>query len=284
MIYCDIIGLNWYYLVNEIQNPSLTNYFWWLVGLSLLVLSIEIISPWRKNQKIIRNGFWLDLFYVFFNFFLFSLIGYNAVSNIVVELFNDVLGLIGIENLVAFQVQNFPIWSQFLIMFLLADFIQWNIHIQLHKQPWLWKFHKVHHSVKEMGFAAQFRFHFMETVIYKGVQYIPLALIGFGIQEFFVVYTFGFFVGHLNHANVGWDYGPLRYIFNNPKMHIWHHSKALPENHPHGMNFGLSLSVWDYIFGTAHVPEDGKHIELGFEKDEEYPQDFWNQLKEPFKE
>jgi sterol desaturase/sphingolipid hydroxylase (fatty acid hydroxylase superfamily) len=154
MIYCDIKCLNWYYLVNEIQNPSLTNYFWWLVGLSLLVLSIEIISPWRKNQKIIRNGFWLDLFYVFFNFFLFSLIGYNAVSNIVVELFNDVLGLIGIENLVAFQVQNFPIWSQFLIMFLLADFIQWNIHIQLHKQPWLWKFHKVHQSVKEMGFAA----------------------------------------------------------------------------------------------------------------------------------
>jgi sterol desaturase/sphingolipid hydroxylase (fatty acid hydroxylase superfamily) len=245
---------------------------------------MEIIIPWRKNQKIIRKGFWLDLFYVFFNFFIFSLIGYNAVSNIVVELFNDALGIIGIENLVAFQIQNFPIWSQFLIMFLLADFIQWNIHIQLHKQPWLWKFHKVHHSVKEMGFAAQFRFHFMETIIYKGVQYIPLAMIGFGIQEFFIVHMFGVFVGHLNHANVGWDYGPLRYVFNNPKMHIWHHAKALPEDHPYGMNFGLSLSVWDYIFGTAHVPKDGKNIELGFENDEEYPQDFWNQLKKPFKE
>jgi sterol desaturase/sphingolipid hydroxylase (fatty acid hydroxylase superfamily) len=50
------------------------------------------------------------------------------------------------------------------------------------------------------------------------------------------------------------------------------------------MNFGLTLSLWDYIFGTAHIPEDGKNIELGFEDDEDYPQDFWNQLKEPFKE
>lgn len=274
----------YHYLVNEIQNPSLTNYFWWLIGLSFLVLAMEVIIPWRKNQKIVRKGFWLDVFYIFFNFFIFSLIGYNAVSNVFVELFNDFLNLFGIENLVAFQVQDFPIWSQFLIMFLIADFIQWNVHIQLHKRPWLWKFHKVHHSVKEMSFAAQFRFHFMETIVYKVVQYVPLAMIGFGIQEFFIVHMFGVFIGHLNHANVGWDYGPLKYILNNPKMHIWHHAKALPEDRPYGMNFGLSLSLWDYIFGTAHVPEDGKNIELGFENDEHYPQDFWNQLKKPFKE
>ncbi|MBZ9779235.1 sterol desaturase family protein [Psychroflexus sp. CAK8W] len=272
------------YLINEIQNPSLTNYFWWLIGLSFLVLAMEIIIPWRKDQKIIRKGFWLDVFYVFFNFFIFSLIGYNAVSNVFVELFNDFLGLFGIDNLVAFHIQNFPIWSQFLIMFLVADFIQWNVHIQLHKRSWLWKFHKVHHSVKEMGFAAQFRFHFMETIVYKVVQYVPLAMIGFGIQEFFIVHMFGVLIGHLNHANVGWDYGPFKYILNNPKMHIWHHSKALPEERPYGMNFGLTLSLWDYLFGTAHIPEDGKNIELGFDSDEDYPQDFWNQLKRPFKE
>jgi sterol desaturase/sphingolipid hydroxylase (fatty acid hydroxylase superfamily) len=270
--------------MNEIQNPSLTNYFWWLIGLSFLVLAMEIIIPWRKDQKIIRKGFWLDVFYVFFNFFIFSLIGYNAISNVFVEMFNDFLGLFGVDNLVAFHIQNFPIWSQFLIMFLVADFIQWNVHIQLHKRSWLWKFHKVHHSVKEMGFAAQFRFHFMETIVYKVVQYVPLAMIGFGIQEFFIVHMFSVLVGHLNHANVGWDYGPFKYILNNPKMHIWHHSKVLPEKRPYGMNFGLTLSLWDYMFGTAHIPNDGKNIELGFDNDENYPQDFWNQLKRPFKE
>jgi len=271
------------YLVQEITDPSWTNYFYWLLGLSLLVWAIEILVPWRKNQKVFRKGFWLDSFYILFNFFLFSLIGYNALSNVGVELFNDFLGLFGVNNIIAFEVQNFPVWSQLLIMFIIADFIQWNVHRQLHRQPWLWEFHKVHHSVKEMGFAAQFRFHFMETIVYKTVQYIPLAMIGFGIQQFFVVHMFGVLVGHLNHANVGWNYGIFGYVFNNPKMHIWHHSKELPADHPQGMNFGLSLSIWDYLFGTAYIPKDGQDIELGFDGDENFPEDFKTQLLFPFK-
>jgi len=271
------------YLITEITNPSWTNYLYWLLAVSILVWSLEIILPWREKQKIFRKGFWLDSFYILFNFFLFSLIGYNALSNVGVELFNDFLGLFGIENIVAFKVQDFPIWAQLLIMFVIADFVQWNVHRQLHKRAWLWEFHKVHHSVKEMGFAAQFRFHFMETIIYKTVQYIPLAMIGFGIQQFFIVHMFAVFVGHLNHANVGWNYGWLGYIFNNPRMHIWHHSKELPKDHSFGMNFGLSLSIWDYLFGTAYIPKSGKNIIIGFNGDEDFPEDFGNQMLFPFK-
>ena len=271
------------YLLQEISNPSWTNYFYWVLGLSLLVWVLEIFIPWRKNQKIFRKDFWLDTFYILFNFFLFSLIGYNAISNVGVELFNDFLQIFGFENIVALEVQTLPVWAQLIVMMVIADFIQWNVHRQLHLQPWLWEFHKVHHSVKEMGFAAQFRFHFMETIIYKTVQYIPLAMIWFGIKEFFVVHMFTVFVGHLNHANVGWNYGIFGYIFNNPQMHIWHHSKALPEDRPAGMNFGLTLSIWDYLFGTAYIPENGKDIELGFEGDEDFPEDFKNQLFFPFR-
>ena len=251
--------------------------------MSLLVWVVEIILPWRKDQKIFRQDFFLDSFYIFFNFFLFSLVGYNAISNVGVELFNDFLELFGVENIVAFEVQDWPVWAQLITMFILADFIQWNIHRQLHKNPILWEFHKVHHSVKEMGFGAQFRFHFMETIIYKTVQYIPLAMIGFGIQEFIVVHMLGVFIGHLNHANVGWDYGYLGFIFNNPKMHIWHHSRELPPNHSHGVNYGLSISLWDYLFGTAYVPKDGKDIPIGFEGDEDFPTDFKNQVLFPFR-
>ncbi|QSS97435.1 sterol desaturase family protein [Psychroflexus sp. ALD_RP9] len=272
------------YLVTEISNPHSTNYFYWLLALSVLVLLFEILLPWRKGQKVLRKGFWLDVFYIFFNFFLFSLIGYNALSNIGVNLFNDVLGWFGITNIVAIELQSMPVWSQLLIMFVVADFIQWFVHVQLHKQPWLWKFHKVHHSVQEMGFAAHFRFHFMETIIYKSVQYIPLAMIGFGIEQFFVVHMFSVFIGHLNHANLPWNYGWLGYIFNNPKMHIWHHAKDLPKSHSFGMNFGISLSIWDYLFKTAYIPKEGKNIKLGFEKVEDYPQDFFGQLTQPFKE
>lgn len=272
----------WAYLRSEMffaydYKPWYENYLYWLILLSLIVWGLELILPWRKGQKPFRRDFWLDGFYMFFNFFLLSLIGYNAVSNVAVELFNDLLGLFGITNLVALEVYSWPTWAQFGLMFIVADFIQWNVHRLLHAVPWLWEFHKVHHSVKEMGFAAHLRFHWMETVVYKSIQYIPLAMIGFGLDDFFILHMFTVLIGHLNHANINLDYGPLRYILNNPRMHIWHHVKALPEGRPNGINFGITLSLWDYIFGTALIPSDGRDIELGFDGDEQFPQDFVGQ-------
>jgi len=230
---------------------------------------------------VFRKDFWLDGFYMFFNFFLFSLIGYNALSYVAVEAFNALLGWFGVTNLVMIEVQSWPFWSQLLLMFLVADFIQWNVHRMLHRVPWMWEFHKLHHSVKEMGFAAHLRFHWMETIFYKSAQYIPLAMIGFGIQEFFIIHAFAILVGHLNHANLGWSYGWLGYVFNNPKMHIWHHARELPEGHKFGVNFGISLSLWDYLFGTAYIPSTGRDIELGFEEDQEFPRSFFTQIVYP---
>ncbi|MFT5336583.1 MAG: sterol desaturase/sphingolipid hydroxylase (fatty acid hydroxylase superfamily) [Luteibaculaceae bacterium] len=271
------------YLLGEILNPNWHNYFYWLIGLSLLSWGLEMAFPWRKNQSIFRKDFWKDAFYMFFNFFLFSLLIYNGLSNVFVHLFSDGLGFLGIENLVAIQIQSWPVLAQFLLLFVLADFIQWNVHRTLHRVPWMWEFHKVHHSVKEMGFAAHLRFHWMETVFYKAAQYIPLSMIGFGISDFFILHIFTVFVGHLNHANVPWDYGFLKRILNNPKMHIWHHSKDLPASHSQGMNFGITLSIWDYLFKTAYLPNSGRDIELGFHGDEHFPNELGEQLIHPIK-
>lgn len=218
---------------------------------------------------------------MFFNFFLFSLVGYNALSNIGVQAFNDFLSLFGITNIVALNVATWPKWTQLLTMFIIADFIQWNVHRLLHKVPALWEFHKVHHSVKEMGFAAHLRFHWMETIIYKSIQYIPLAMIGFGIDDFFLIHIFTVAIGHLNHSNLYITYGPLKYLFNNPAMHIWHHAKHLPDG-SYGVNYGLSLSIWDYLFGTVYLPSSGRDIELGFPKDENFPKRFFTQITYPF--
>ncbi|HEY5690867.1 MAG TPA: sterol desaturase family protein [Cyclobacteriaceae bacterium] len=271
----------WSYLLSEILHPGWHNYFYWLLGLSITVWLFEIVLPWRKQQPIFRKDFWLDGFYMFFNFFLFSLVAYNAISNIAVQAFNDFLGLFGITNLVAINVAGWPKGLQLLLMFLVADFIQWNVHRMLHKVPSLWEFHKVHHSVKEMGFAAHLRFHWMETIIYKSIQYIPLAIIGFGIQDFFLVHIFSVAIGHINHANVYVTYGPLKYLLNNPAMHIWHHAKHLPDGSA-GVNYGISLSLWDYLFGTVYLPSNGRDIELGFSKDENFPDRFFSQISYPF--
>ena len=271
----------WNYLISEILYPSWHNYFWWLLGISLVVWSLELVFPWRKNQAAIREDFWLDGFYMFFNFFLFSLIGYNAVSNVAVEVFNDFLSLFGITNLVAFQIASWPVWSQFLLLFVLADFIQWNVHRWLHYSPWLWEFHKVHHSVEQMGFAAHLRYHWMETIVYKAVQYIPLSMIGFGLDDFFILHLVTILIGHLNHANVKITYGPLKYVLNNPVMHLWHHAKQLPSG-SHGVNYGISLSIWDYLFGTAYIPNHNANEQLGFEDQETFPKTFFQQLTYPW--
>jgi len=271
----------WDYLKQEILYPGWHNYFYWLVGISLFFWLWEIIFPWRKKQSIIRKDFWLDGFYMFFNFFIFSLIGYNAVSNVAVEAFNYFLGLFGISNLVAFEIQSWPYWTQLLTLFLIRDFIQYNVHQVLHRVPILWEFHKVHHSVEQMGFAAHLRFHWMETVVYRTLEYIPLAMIGFGINDFIIVHLFALSVGHFNHSNINIPLGPLKYILNNPQMHIWHHAYSTSWPRKYGVNFGLTLSIWDYLFKTNHIPESGRDIELGFEDLEKFPQGFLKQAGYP---
>lgn len=270
------------YLWYEITHPHLGNYFYWLIAISLVVYAWELLRPWRRNQPRIRKDFWLDTFYMFFNFFLFNLVGYAALSQVVVTAFNDLLrsGL-GIENVVALRVDASPVWAQLLLLFVLRDFIQWNVHRLLHRVPWLWEFHKVHHSVEQMGFAAHLRFHWMETIVYRTLEYLPLAMIGFGIDDFLLVHLFALLIGHLNHANIVLPIGPLRYLFNNPQMHIWHHAWHLPEGHRYGVNYGLSLSLWDYLFGTAAIPHDGRDIELGFDDVERFPHSLAGQLVYP---
>jgi sterol desaturase/sphingolipid hydroxylase (fatty acid hydroxylase superfamily) len=88
-----------------------------------------------------------------------------------------------------------------LTLLIVRDFIQWNIHRLLHRVNFLWEFHKVHHSVEEMGFAAHLRYHWVENVVYRTFEYIPLAMIGFGIEDFFIVHIFTLAVGHFNHSN-----------------------------------------------------------------------------------
>ncbi len=271
----------WNYLKNEIffQN-SWDNYFYGLIIVSFVVWALEIAFPWRKNQARFRKDFWLDTFYMFFNFFLLNLIVLIALSNIAAAFFNDILGVLGISisTFQLFDVDALPKVIGLMIFFVVSDFTQWNTHRLLHRIPFLWNFHKVHHSVKEMGFAAHLRYHWMEPVVYKSLLYIPIAIIGgFDAQDVAIVHFFALIIGHLNHANLGWDYGVLKYIFNNPKMHIWHHAKDLPDHKKYGANFGLTLSIWDYVFKTNHIPKDGRDIELGFEGDEDFPKNFIQQ-------
>ena len=315
------------YFWHEVTNPNWHNYFYWLLLVSAFFLVLEWAAPWRKQQPRFRKDFWLDFFYMFFNFFLFSLIIYSAASSVIVTLFND-----GIRTLTGFDLQasnplnGAPMWLVLIIGFVVRDFVQWWIHRLLHRVPRLWEFHKVHHSVEQMGFAAHLRYHWMANVVYRSIEYIPLALLGIGLYDFFVIHIFTLAVGHYNHSNIqvsgrvtggllgvliglviatsGFDVnlltdphpwqqvvsvlgfgvlgvgvlGPImKYLFNSPEMHIWHHACEMPEDRKYGINFGLTLAIWDYLFGTARIPHNGRDIKLGFPGMEEFPDDFVRQ-------
>ena len=183
-----------------------------------------------------------------------------------------------------------------------------------------------------MGFAAQLRYHWMENIVYRTLEYLPLALLGYGLYDFFIIHIFALAWGHFNHANITvpgyvsggvvgaligivlanslldvhlfdsaslaakWGIwaasvavgalalGPvMRKLFNSPEMHIWHHAYDLPEGRRYGVNFGLTLAIWDYLFGTAYIPREGRDIRLGFPGVEEFPATFIQQNLHGFK-
>lgn len=271
----------WNYLKQSVlMDLNWENYFYGLLIISLVVWGLEVVFPWRKNQALFRKDFWLDVFYMFFNFFLLNLIVLIALSNSAAEVFNDLLGLVGISisSFQLLEINKLPFAARILLFFVVVDFTQWWTHRLLHRFKFLWNFHKVHHSVKQMGFAAHLRYHWMEPIIYNSLRYIPLAIIGgFSAQDVAFVHFFAITIGHLNHANINLNYGFLKYILNNPKMHIWHHAKELPEDRKYGVNFALTLSIWDYLFKTNYIPHSGRDLEIGFEDDENFPKNFLQQ-------
>ena len=170
-------------------------------------------------------------------------------------------------------------WLGLVIFFFMNDIVQWSTHVMLHRFPALWQFHKVHHSVKEMGFAAHLRYHWMENLFYKPLKTLVVMIIGgFEPEQAYMIHFFSILIGHLNHANIHLTYGPLKYFFNNPVMHLWHHASELPKGQSTGVNFGISLSLWDYVFGTNYIPKEDGEIDLGFEDIDEFPTDFMGQL------
>jgi sterol desaturase/sphingolipid hydroxylase (fatty acid hydroxylase superfamily) len=272
------IDWTWKSMIFEV--PMSSNYFWGLIIISVFVWLLEISFPWRKEQSIIRKDFWLDGFYMFFNFFIFSIMISGVYKIIGLLLLN--LNLTS-KSLAIVDMSEWPMLLQLLVFFVILDFVQWFTHVILHRYPFFWKFHKVHHSVKEMGFAAHLRYHWMENIFYKPLKTFGVMLIGgFEPEQAFIIHFITITIGHLNHSNIKITWGPLKYVFNNPVMHLYHHATILPKG-KNGVNYGISLSLWDYIFKTNYIPEESGTVDIGFIGDDKFPNDFISQNSYGFK-
>jgi len=267
---------NWRVFFDSILHPGWGNFFWLLVVLSLIVFALEVRFPWRRDQEVLRPELGLDIFYMFFNMFLFPLLGYAALSSLLAGTFEKVGFVQSLRGWIS--LRELPGAVQIVFLFVIRDFLQWNIHIVLHHVPFLWKLHEVHHSAEQMSFPVHLRYHWVENIIYRVPEYLLFLLIGSNVTDVFIIYVVSLTFGHLNHANFRMRWGPLKYIFNNSQMHLWHHAKDLPNRY--GVNYAISLSLWDWLFQTAYAPPKAP-AGIGLRDEPHFPRGFFRQLVWP---
>ena len=66
-------------------------------------------------------------------------------------------------------------------------------------------------------------------------------------------------------------------------MHLHHHASSSSNNFKTGVNFAISLSIWDYIFKTNNIPNENGDTKLGYEGDQSMAKSFFGQLFYGFK-
>lgn len=253
------------------------HYASWLALISILFLVLERLFPGQREQPLLRRQLlgdlgWLALNGHFFNVATGALTAWAATRS--GELLGP-LGLLPASPLLA----GASLPAQIFILLVVADFLQWCVHNLLHRVPWLWTFHKVHHSAEALDFVVNFRFHWMEILVYRTALWLPLTWLGASGPATFIVAIFGTLWGDFNHSNLDVSLGALGRVFNTPRMHLWHHD--ITDEGGAAKNFGIVFSLWDHLFGTVFWPRNRRPRELGYPGMEEMPRGFLGQAAWP---
>lgn len=188
-----------------------------------------------------------------------------------------------LPNLENYFINLHFMW-QIVTFLILDDMVQYWWHRWSHTNMTMWKLHRPHHVVEEMGVLVTYRnailyYAFMPGIWFSGI----LIYLGMGYVYIFYV-TVKLIVILLAHSETRWDrflyrykvLHPLAWIIertiSTPSTHFAHHGLTAEDgiSHPNG-NFGNLLFFWDILFGTAKITR-------------KYPETFgaWNQIKEPW--
>jgi sterol desaturase/sphingolipid hydroxylase (fatty acid hydroxylase superfamily) len=156
-------------------------------------------------------------------------------------------------------------------------------HYASHRIDLLWRFHAVHHSVKRMyGFNGLMK-HPVHQAIETMVGTTPLVLMGLPAS---VAAALVFCVAVqllLQHSNVDYRVGPLRYVLAVSEVHRFHHRKDAGLG---DVNFGLFTTLVDHLLGTFYYEKRERRFtseELGIGAEPNYPRTYLAQLAEPFR-
>jgi len=177
---------------------------------------------------------------------------------------------------------DLSVWWGAAVAVLLFDFWTYWWHRFNHVIPFLWRFHRVHHSDPEMDVTTANRFHVGEIVISSLLRVPLIILIGADLWHIALFEVIMFPIVQFHHANVRlpeWADRLFRFFFASPAMHKVHHSDVERETNS---NYTSMLSIWDRVFRSYRTRKDLENIRIGLEefRDEE-DQKILSLLKNP---
>ncbi len=241
------------------------------------MIPLETMSPGIPGQRRLRRGWALDVIYWFFTALLTKPVARLAVVLTLAPL----LWLTGSGSFEGLLMGRGPLGRQPALlqavqMIVLIDVVGYWLHRAFHGKT-LWRFHAIHHSSVELDWLSAARVHPVNDILNKSIQAMTIVALGYtpallaGALPFFTAYAI------FLHANVSWDFGPLRGVLASPRFHRWHHTSA---EEGKDKNFAGLLPIWDILFGTYYMPEAQP---LRFGVSEKIPADLPGQLLWPFK-
>lgn len=143
------------------------------------------------------------------------------------------------------------------------DATRYALHRALHRLPWLWRVHQVHHSASVMTPLTFYRVHPIEMFLYAlrhmvvagAVSSIFLLVAGGSLrwQELsglqLILLAAHHALANLRHSHVpmGWP-SWLEHLLISPLQHQMHHSRCEIVR-----NYGSIFSLWDYLGGSLAV-------------------------------
>jgi sterol desaturase/sphingolipid hydroxylase (fatty acid hydroxylase superfamily) len=169
-----------------------------------------------------------------------------------------------------------PTWVQIVAGLAISAIGNYAGHRAAHEIPLLWRFHRVHHSVRELDWLAANHLHPVDETFIRSAAVLPMYALGFGrigLGTFAIVITLqAVFI----HANVKTEFGPLRWLIATPHFHHWHHAR---EPQAHNSNYAGEFPLLDAIFGTLYLPTNRWPAQYGL--DDLEPAGYLRQLAWP---
>jgi sterol desaturase/sphingolipid hydroxylase (fatty acid hydroxylase superfamily) len=145
-----------------------------------------------------------------------------------------------------------PLWLGVAIAYATQDLGYYCFHRLQHAVPMLWRFHAVHHSIRELSAASSWH-HWTEDFQRIVIVNLPVSLaLGLSPAAGGIATVLLVFHGAYLHSTSGLHFGPLRNLLADNRFHRIHHS--IEEKH-FGYNYGAYSTVWDRVFRTAWWPK-----------------------------